>query len=81
MKEIGGYLELEHFKNGEYHAEALRLNSVRNAIALIMQERGYHKLWIPHYLCCSVRKMLERHQFEYDYYNIRKEDANSGQTE
>ena len=24
MKEIGGYLELEHFKNGEYHAEALR---------------------------------------------------------
>ena len=37
------------------------MNSVRNAIALIMQERGYHKLWIPHYLCCSVRKMLETH--------------------
>ena len=70
MKEIGGYLELEHFKNGEYHAEALRLNSVRNAIVLIMQERGYHKLWIPHYLCSSVRKMLETRQFEYDYYSI-----------
>lgn len=73
MREIGGYLELELFKEGEYHVNALRLNSVRNAIALIMQERGYQKLWIPHYLCSSVRKMLEKNGLEYRYYSINRE--------
>ena len=73
MKEIGGDLGLELFKKGEYHENALRLNSVRNAIALIMQERGYQKLWIPQYLCSSVRKMLGKNGLEYGYYSISRE--------
>lgn len=73
MREIGGYLELEIFKCGEYHVNAFKLNSVRNAVSLIMHEREYHKLWIPYYLCSSVRKMLECNQFEFGYYSIDEE--------
>ena len=41
MKSIGGYLELELKKNEEYHKEALRLNSGRNALEYILKSNTY----------------------------------------
>lgn len=70
MKEIGGYMELEHYDQTEYHEGLLRLNTVRNAIALVMKERGYQKLFIPRYLCHSIYKMLQKYGYSYEFYDI-----------
>lgn len=70
MKEIGGYLELEHYDQEEYYNGFFRLNTVRNAIALIMKEYGYKKLYIPKYLCHSVRKMLQKYGYDFEFYTI-----------
>lgn len=72
MHEIGGFLELEHFYRGEYHT-GLKLNCVRNAIALTMYEYGYQHLWIPFYLCDSVKNALKKFGFQYSYYSINEQ--------
>ena len=36
MKEIGGYFELELVQNKEYHFDAIKLNSARNAFKYII---------------------------------------------
>lgn len=71
MYEIGGYLEFEHFNSGEYHS-GLRINCVRNAIALTMREYRYSHLWIPFYLCESVKNALIKFGFQYSCYSIDK---------
>lgn len=70
MKEIGGYMDLELYNRREYHTGLLRINTVRNAIALIMKEKGYRKLFIPKYLCSCIRIMLENRNIDYEFYNI-----------
>jgi hypothetical protein len=37
MNPIGGYFELELRKSDEYHKEAIRLNTGRNALKLILK--------------------------------------------
>ena len=70
MKEIGGYLELERFNGSEYHEKALRFNTVRNSIEYILTIRKYKKIYIPYYMCDSIRNMLEKIGFSYEYYRI-----------
>ena len=54
MKEIGGYMEIEHYNGTEYYSNLLHLNTGRNAIVLAALEKQYTKIWIPHYLCDCV---------------------------
>lgn len=68
--EIGGYLELERYDGGEYYPHLLHLNTVRNAILLTILEKGYKKVWIPKYLCSSVRNMLSREGISFESYPI-----------
>lgn len=70
MKEIGGYLELEHYTGKEYHQLALRFNTVRNSIEYLLKERQYTKIFIPWYLCNSISDMLNKISFDFEYYNI-----------
>ena len=39
MREIGGYLELEHFTGAEYHQNALRFNTATNALLWLLKKR------------------------------------------
>lgn len=72
MKEIGGYLEFETYNLQEYHQGLLRLNTVRNAMQYVIQNKGYSKVYIPYYLCHSVSNMLEKINMPYEYYYINE---------
>ena len=78
-KEWGGYLPLE--QTLQYNDKqplfadvedryVLRLNSARNAICFIMQTDTYKKIWIPLYMCLSIKETLERYDISYEVYNI-----------
>ena len=43
MKEIGGYMEIEHYNGTEYYSNLLHLNTGRNAIVLAALEKQYTK--------------------------------------
>lgn len=70
MREIGGYMDLERYYNPEYHENLLQVNTVRNAIAFIMKEKGYKKLFIPKYLCSCIQIMLQHYGLDFEFYNI-----------
>lgn len=70
MKEIGGYFELEQFINDEYYKDLIHLNSARNALLYLIKLKKIKKVYIPYYLCNSIRNMLERFGYEYEYYRI-----------
>lgn len=70
MTEIGGYLDFERYEGREYYTNLLRFNTVRNAILFTIKEKRYQKVWLPRYLCCSIRNRLEQSHIKYDYYDI-----------
>ena len=53
-KEIGGYLELEHFTGEEYYPDLLRLNLGRTALMWMIRALGCRRIFIPRYICESV---------------------------
>jgi hypothetical protein len=70
MKEIGGYFGLDQLVNNEYYKNLLSLNTGRNALLYLFKMKNIQKLYIPYYLCNSVSYMLEKHEFDFEYYHI-----------
>lgn len=70
MKSIGGYLELELKKNEEYHKEALRLNSGRNALEYILKSNTYTKLYIPYFTCDVLLQPILKLKLKFEFYSI-----------
>ena len=51
----GGYFELElPAAASDYHAGALRLQSARAALLLLLQQGKPSAVWLPWYLCQSM---------------------------
>lgn len=73
MKEIGGYFGLDQLVNNEYYPDLIALNTGRNALLYLIKAKDIRKLCIPYYLCDSVSSMLEKHEFDYEYYHINTE--------
>ena len=73
MKEIGGYLELEHCSGEEYHARLVGVNSGRNALLYILRSRGVKKLHIPAFLCDSVSRLCLREGVDFAVYGIGRD--------
>ena len=73
MKEIGGYLGLEHFSGREYHAGLVAVNSGRNALLYILRARGAKKLYIPAFLCDSVRELCRREKIAFAEYGVGRD--------
>lgn len=71
-KEIGGYFELETFKGKEYHAEAYAFDSGRNALAALVQTRGYKKVYLPDYCCDSVADGVKKGGASYAAYPVNE---------
>lgn len=71
-EEIGGYMEMEAFYGKEYHNEAIRLNSGRHCLEYILRARRIKKIYLPYFLCASVRKICEKCEVEYFLYHIDK---------
>lgn len=73
MKAIGGYFELELNYKQEYHHEALRLNTGRNAFEYILLAYNYKKVYLPFFTCDVLLEPLKKHQIAFEFYSI---DAN-----
>lgn len=70
MKEFGGYLELEHFCGAEYHADAVGVNSGRNALLYILKARNIRKIYIPYFVCDAVCNVCAENGVHYSRYCI-----------
>jgi len=69
-KPIGGFFELELHKGREYHKHAIRLNTGRNALELILSLRQYNKVYIPYYTCDAILEPMNKLQIDYEFYSI-----------
>lgn len=72
---IGGYfsLELPHFSEGEYHQDAIRLNSGRYCLEYILRVKKYEKVFLPYYMCDAVLQPINRLGIDYEFYHIDKD--------
>lgn len=70
MREIGGYIELDQYTLPMLHQDAVSLNCGRNALAYLIRAKGIRKIWIPKFLCDSVRETCEKEQLEIVSYSI-----------
>lgn len=70
MKPIGGYFELELAKGQEYHKNALRLNTGRNAFEYVLRVKKYSKVFLPYYTCEVMMETLRKTGIHIEYYAI-----------
>lgn len=70
MKEIGGYFELELTKRVEYHKNAIKLNTGRNALEYILLAQDIQKIYLPFYICGCVLEPLHKHGINYQFYHV-----------
>lgn len=73
MKEIGGYLELEHFSGSEYYSGMVKLNLGRTALLYLLKAADTHTLWVPHFLCEAVLDTCTRAGYQLKYYSISQD--------
>jgi len=69
-EEIGGYFELEKLKGNEYHKNLISLNCGRNALDYLFRARKIEKVYLPAFLCDSVKAMCEKNGYVYEIYHI-----------
>ncbi len=72
MKAIGGYFGLELNEGKEYHFDAKRLNTGRNALEYILRVKGYDKVYLPYYTCDAVMEPIKKLNLAFDFYSINK---------
>ncbi len=70
VKEIGGYFGLEKLISNEYYPELAAVNNARCALLYIIKARHYKKIYLPYFLCDSVRLVLEREKIPFEEYRI-----------
>lgn len=70
MKEIGGYIELDEAYGEEYHNNAIALNSGRHCLEYLVKSRKISKIYLPDFLCASVRNQCEKCGCEYEIYTV-----------
>lgn len=70
MKEIGGYIEFEHYSGRQFHAKAIKLNCSRNALAYLIKLHEIKRIFIPYFLCDSVLGTCKKNGVEVSYYHI-----------
>jgi hypothetical protein len=70
MRAIGGYMELELREGQEFHKNALKLNTGRNALELILAIKKYKKVFIPYYTCEEILEPFHKLKIEYEFYFI-----------
>lgn len=67
---IGGYFELELNRGQEYHQNAIRLNTGRNAFEYILRARKYKKVYLPLYTCDVMMEPIHNLGIQFEFYSI-----------
>lgn len=70
MKEIGGYLELETYRQPVLHGNAIALNCARNALAYLIEAKKIEKIYLPYFICDSVSNVCKKYNTKIRYYKI-----------
>jgi len=70
MKEIGGYIEFEHYHGKQFHEEAIKLNCSRNCLAYLIKLRDIKHIYVPYFLCDSVLNVCKKYGVEVSFFNI-----------
>lgn len=64
MREIGGYMEVEHYEGKEYHTKCISLNTGRNCLRYLLRARKIRKIALPEWLCSAVSDVCEEEKVE-----------------
>lgn len=70
MREIGGYIEFEHYHGSLYHDRAVALNCGRSALAYLWEAKGIRELYLPYFLCDSVVNLCRKLGIGYRFYPV-----------
>lgn len=70
MKAIGGFFGLELSNEGEFHKNAIKLNSGRNAFEYILVVNGYKKVYFPYFTCDVLLEPMKKLNIEVSFYSI-----------
>ena len=70
MKEIGGYLGLEELIRRPYYPDLAAVNNARSALLYILRARRAGRIFLPYYLCGSVRDICRREGYPTAFYHI-----------
>ena len=70
VTENGGYFGLEKLISNEYYQDLAAVNNARCALLYIIKARHYNKVYLPYFLCDSVRLVLERERIPFEEYRI-----------
>lgn len=69
-KEIGGYIEFEHYNGKHFHENALRLNCARNCLVYLIKLNNIKHIYIPYFLCDSVSAVCKKYDTQVSFYHI-----------
>lgn len=67
---IGGYFELELSRHGEYHQDAIHLNTGRNSFEYILRAKEYKKVYLPYYTCDVMLESIRKLSIDHEFYHI-----------
>lgn len=70
MNPIGGFFELELPELSEYHSNAIRLNTGRNALEYVLRVRRYKKIYIPYFTCDVLMQPIKKLGLQFEFYKI-----------
>lgn len=70
MKEIGGYIEFEHYHGRMLHDDGIKLDCGRSCLAYLIEAKNIKRLFIPSFMCDSIFKVCKQYNVEMDYYEI-----------
>ncbi|MCB0281076.1 MAG: hypothetical protein H6627_11960 [Calditrichae bacterium] len=70
INEIGGYFELELQAGQEYHTQAMRFNSGRNALCFYLIKNKIRDLFVPYFIPESLLENLKKIKTDFHFYNI-----------
>ena len=69
-KEIGGYMELEHFQGNELYPDLLKFNLARTAFVWLLRNINHNRVFIPRYICNSVPDSAVDAGFKVVFYSL-----------
>ena len=72
LESIGGYFGLELRKSKEFHKDAIRLNTGRNALEYILLANSYKKIYLPCFTCNVLLEPIKKLNIQVVFYSINK---------
>jgi hypothetical protein len=69
---IGGYFELELPRKNEHYHDAIKLNTAKNALKLVLDEKKPDLIYVPLYLCQGIFELFNSLNLPYTVYNLDK---------